>query len=107
MKNASVRLGGISIHNFKNVLEGSLSFINTRKAYKASIVGLYGQNGSGKTALIDALELLKYVLCGRPIPEKFAEYINVDSESATLLRVHLNNQRSVPSVHTNSAPVCS
>ena len=71
MKNASVRLGGISIHNFKNVLEGSLSFINTRKAYKASIVGLYGQNGSGKTALIDALELLKYVLCGRPIPEKF------------------------------------
>jgi AAA15 family ATPase/GTPase len=85
MKNASVRLGGISIHNFKNVLEGSLSFINTRKAYKASIVGLYGQNGSGKTALIDALELLKYVLCGRPIPEKFAEYINVDSESATLV----------------------
>ncbi|SMP41875.1 AAA domain-containing protein, putative AbiEii toxin, Type IV TA system [Sphaerochaeta associata] len=85
MKAASVRLGGITIYNFKNVLEGSLSFINTRKTYKASIVGLYGQNGSGKTALIDALELLKYVLCGRTIPEKFAEYINVDSESATLV----------------------
>lgn len=85
MKAASVRLGGITIHNFKNVLEGSLSFINTRKAYKASILGLYGQNGSGKTALIDALELLKYVLCGRTIPERFAEYINVDSESATLV----------------------
>jgi len=109
MKNASVRLGGISIHNFKNVLEGSLSFINTRKAYKASIVGLYGQNGSGKTALIDALELLKYVLCGRPIPEKFAEYINVDSESATLVYEFIVDNtrggfhRYIPIQH----PVCS
>jgi AAA15 family ATPase/GTPase len=85
MKSASVRIAGITIHNFKNVLEGSLSFENMRKDYKASIVGLYGQNGSGKTALIDALELLKYTLCGRTIPEKFADFINVDSDVATLM----------------------
>ena len=85
MKPTSVRITGITIHNFKNVVEGSLSFENMRKNYRASIVGLYGQNGSGKTALIDALELLKYVLCGRTIPEKFADFINVDSDVATLL----------------------
>ncbi len=85
MKLTSVRIAGITIHNFKNVIEGSLSFENTRKDYRASITGLYGQNGSGKTALIDALELLKYALCGNTIPEKFAKYINVDSDVATFL----------------------
>lgn len=85
MKPTSVRITGITIHNFKNVIDGSLSFENIRKNYRASIVGLYGQNGSGKTALIDALELLKYALCGRTIPEKFADFINVDSDVATLL----------------------
>jgi len=85
MKPTTVRIAGISIHNFKNVIDGSLSFENMRKDYRASIVGLYGQNGSGKTALIDALELLKYALCGSTIPEKFADYINVDSDVATHL----------------------
>ena len=84
MKPTSVRITGITIHNFKNVIDGSLSFENMRKNYRASIVGLYGQNGSGKTALIDALELLKYTLCGRTIPEKFADFINIDSDVATL-----------------------
>ena len=84
MKSTSVRITGITIHNFKNVIDGSLSFENIRKNYRASIVGLYGQNGSGKTALIDALELLRYALCGRTIPEKFADFINVDSDVATL-----------------------
>lgn len=85
MKPTSVRIAGITIHNFKNVIDGSLSFENMRKDYRASIVGLYGQNGSGKTALIDTLELLKHALCGSTIPEKFADYINVDSDVATLL----------------------
>jgi len=85
MEKTSVRLAGITIHNFKNVGDGSLSFENKRKNYKASLLGLYGQNGSGKTALIDAIKLLKYALCGSKIPVGFADYINVDAESATLI----------------------
>lgn len=38
-----------------------------------------GQNGSGKTALIDALQLLKFALSGKAIPSKYANYVNVDS----------------------------
>ena len=79
-----VRITNIAIKNFKTVNFGELSFVNNRKNFKASILGLYGQNGSGKTALIDALELLKYALCAMEVPDKFADFINVDSDSAEI-----------------------
>ena len=65
MDNSIVRLTGIKLKNFKNVKYGELDFCNRRKEYNASILGLYGQNGSGKTALIEALQILKYLLCGK------------------------------------------
>ena len=55
MKRAIVRIESIEIQNFKNVKYGVLDFVNNRKNYNSSVLGLYGQNGSGKTALIDAL----------------------------------------------------
>ena len=84
MSNSTVRIANITIHNFKNVKNGVIEFSNKRKEYRASILGLYGQNGSGKTALIDAIQLLKYSLCGQKIPDKYVDYINVDADSATL-----------------------
>lgn len=84
MLDTVVRLVSITLNNFKNVQYGKLDFVNQRKAYQTSILGLYGQNGSGKTALIDALELLKLALCSRSIPEKYADYINVEAGSASL-----------------------
>lgn len=82
MKDTIVRIESIEIRNFKNVGYGHIDFENSKKGYKASILGLYGQNGSGKTALIDALSLLKFALSGRSIPHYFADYVNVDSEYA-------------------------
>lgn len=84
MKNSTIRLSEISIQNFKNIKNGELNFNNRRKKYRASILGLYGQNGSGKTALIDALQLLKYILCGKTVPADMADCINVDAEYAAL-----------------------
>lgn len=84
MSKQTVRIENISIENLKNVKYGYLNFENKRKNYKASILGLYGQNGSGKTALIDALQLLKFALSGKAIPSKYANYVNVDSEKSTL-----------------------
>lgn len=84
MTNTIVRLESVSIENFKNVKSGQLSFVNNRKAFRTSILGLYGQNGSGKTALIDAMELLQLALRGQPIPVKFADYINVEAQNAKL-----------------------
>ena len=84
MKDYQVRIAEITIKNFKNVVYGTVSLDNPIKDYKASILGLYGQNGSGKTALIDVLEVLKYALCGLPLPSKFSDCINVDADEAKL-----------------------
>ena len=64
MSKLVVRIEEALIENFKNVKTGTLNFENKRKNYRSSIVGLYGQNGSGKTALIDAIQLLKLSLSG-------------------------------------------
>lgn len=84
MESNTVRIVGITIQNFKNVISGHLALENPRKKYSASVLGLYGQNGSGKTALIDAIEILQYALRGVPVPNYFADYINADSDVATL-----------------------
>ena len=84
MANRIVRMKSITIENFKNVTQGILDFENKRKEYKASVLGLYGQNGSGKTALIDAMQLLKFALCGKSIPQKYTDYINVDADCTML-----------------------
>lgn len=84
MSKQTVRIETISIENFKNVKYGTLNLENKRKNYKSSILGLYGQNGSGKTALIDALQLLRLALGGKAVPAKYTDYVNVDSEASTL-----------------------
>ena len=84
MKDYYLRLTDLEINGLKNVKNGKLNFVNKRKAFKASVLGLYGQNGTGKTALIDALHILKLLLSGKPIPDEYCNYINVDSQEAKL-----------------------
>lgn len=50
------RLSGIEIYNFKNIKSAKLDFKN-------SMLGLYGENGSGKTALIDVLDVDYQINC--------------------------------------------
>ena len=87
MKNATVILKRILLENFKNVKKGEISLV--RKGENgACIAGIYGQNGSGKTAIIEALVMLKHCLMGYPLElgdgNYIASCINVDSESARL-----------------------
>lgn len=84
MNGTIVRIEQIEIHNFKNVVHGIIGLKNTHKSYKASILGLYGQNGSGKTALIDAIDILKYALSGRPVPSSYGACIHIDADYAQI-----------------------
>lgn len=84
MKQFTVRLKSVEIKNFKNVAYGKIDLTGSEKFYEASVLGLYGQNGSGKTALIDALSLLKLSLSGQHIPLVFADFVNIEADFATL-----------------------
>lgn len=74
-----IRLVAMEIYNIKNVKYGKLEFAKGRKG---SILGIYGQNGSGKTVVVDCMVLLKCLFSGRRIPPHFYYYINSQSDIA-------------------------
>ena len=85
----SVRIMRSVIRNFKNVQYGEVPYMNYSSIIKkgrietTDIVGIYGQNGSGKTALVEALDMLKYILRGFPVPyEMYAGLLSKDEPVA-------------------------
>ncbi|NLK85195.1 MAG: AAA family ATPase [Aeromonadales bacterium] len=81
MDNLSVKIKNIEIDNFKNTIHGALSLDNKKSESHNSVLALFGQNGSGKTSVIEGLEILQSVLQGRPLNPSVLNYINVDSEN--------------------------
>lgn len=91
-----VRISHIELNHFKNVAHGSVSLEKPSAAGRASILGLFGQNGSGKTALLQSIELLTYVLQGKSIPQKFADFIQLHADQADFTFIfRVNIQDSV------------
>lgn len=70
----NVRIMRSEIHNLKNVNYGEIPYMNYGSINsngvitKTDIIGIYGQNGSGKTALVESLDILKYIISGNDIP---------------------------------------
>lgn len=79
MKQSIICLSAIEIDNIKNVKHGRIEMSKSRRG---SILGIYGQNGSGKTVVVDCMVLLKCLLSGKKIPSNFFYYINAQSETA-------------------------
>lgn len=68
-----IRVTGISVENLKNIKYGSLKMNSTFSLLgDADVIGVYGQNGSGKTAVIEAFKILKVLLSGddRQLPKR-------------------------------------
>lgn len=84
----TIRIQKAVLENFKSVKYGELVF-NCGKAFvpydtKSDILGIYGQNGSGKTTFIEALYILKGLLLGKGIPDIYSECISKDVDYAKL-----------------------
>lgn len=78
-----IRLTAIELENFKNVAKGRISLSSAAgspEEWGPSIVGIYGQNGSGKTSVITALCILKSVWATGELPEGCADCIAVGSD---------------------------
>ena len=75
-----IRIQRASIRNFRNVESGEIRFpCNYSEdifAPKADVLGIYGQNGSGKTTFIDALEILKTLLSGQKVGAELSDCIS-------------------------------
>jgi AAA15 family ATPase/GTPase len=91
-----VRVQQVELVNFKNVENGTIMFPSYMKQdylnKKAEIVGIYGQNGSGKTALVDAMWILKLALTGKKLPSDTGDYI-LQTSSTSELRFVFNIER--------------
>lgn len=87
MGDSIVRINKIQLENVKNVSKGYVEMRNNdcEKNESGDIVGLYGQNGSGKSALIDGLEVLHYILSGDEIPKSYEKQIQSGKKYAKFL----------------------
>lgn len=83
-----VRLASLKISSIKNVRSGQIVMPNTfqkQLSYRnAEVLGVYGQNGSGKTAIIDTLYYLQRIMIGNTLEEELADYIDVKSNQAEI-----------------------
>ncbi len=88
MKKPIVRLSSLQLTNIKNVKKGTIYMPNTvnkiLSADKAEILGIYGQNGSGKTAIVDALYFLQKVMIGADLDQSLEDYMDMDSDTAEI-----------------------
>ena len=85
-KNTLVRILEIKLKNYKNVSEGKVEVgrLSNIHNHKADIIGIYGQNGSGKTSIISAIGLIKKILMGKPLPKDIDEYIKYGKDKINI-----------------------
>lgn len=74
----NVKIREIKVVNFKNTKYGELQFPRVSNPDSKDILGVYGQNGSGKTAIIDAVELVQKLMIGESLLEDAKHYIMVN-----------------------------
>ncbi|TDP78701.1 AAA domain-containing protein [Halanaerobium saccharolyticum] len=93
MKERMLRLQQVQLNNFKNVRQGQIVFNSYKRenffSKKSDVLGIYGQNGSGKTAFIEALWILKLVLLGEALPGDIEDYIYQGEKEAAINAVFL------------------
>ena len=89
MKHNIVRINKIVLNNFKNVKKGvaEMPAYSGKELFseKADVLGLYGQNGSGKTSVVEALRFVKTLLSGEKLPADAKEYIAQAKKSVKLM----------------------
>lgn len=84
-----IRIQEIEIKNFKSVRYGKIEFAKKDNISNiledSKMIGIYGQNGSGKTSIIEVAEILKFLLHGEKLDKNILGYITKDSDSCVCI----------------------
>lgn len=86
-----IRLKSLELFRFKNVEHGKIDFSELPSG--GSITGIYGQNGSGKTAVVNALDCLKRLFAGEPQDRLSSDFL---FDQASDLEIHARYDISHP-----------
>ncbi len=89
MRDFVVRLSSLTLNNIKNVKSGTIYLPSANDKSLtiggAEVLGIYGQNGSGKTAIVDTLFFLQMIMIGQEIDQSISDYIDVDEDKAEII----------------------
>lgn len=84
----TVRIQKVILENFKSVIYGEIEMACGRKEIpcdtQSDILGIYGQNGSGKTSLIEALSIIQHLMSGLSVPDDYADCIKEGANEAKI-----------------------
>ena len=84
----TIRIQKAVLEHFKSVEYGEITFACGKESVPygtvSDILGLYGQNGSGKTSMIEALAILKILMMGAELPGVYGECVAKGSDFARL-----------------------
>lgn len=80
-----MRIVALELNHIRNVGHGQITFDNLPSG--GSMTGLYGQNGSGKTAVVDVIAILKQLVQGERLRPYSSDVIDVLSENATITAI--------------------
>lgn len=68
---SDVKVVSLEMTNMKNVKYGKIDLdLNNDNVLDAQVIGFYGQNGSGKTAVVESFYILQSLLNARALPSK-------------------------------------
>lgn len=84
-----IRLKRVDIINLQNVEYGTITLSSKEGKWmpdcKADVLGIYGQNGSGKTTFVHAMKLLKMILQGESLRHEALPYITEGKMEAGMM----------------------
>ncbi len=81
-----IRVKKVQINNIKNVCHGQFKTnTNFEKMEKADIIGIFGQNGSGKTAVVEAFNILQLLLLGKALPKMDKHLMTVGKNITSMI----------------------
>ena len=81
----NIKINSLEINNLKNIEAGT---IKTNSIFenleKSDIVGVYGQNGSGKTAVVEAFKILQILLGLKELPNRTKKLVKSNAQTLEL-----------------------